>query len=1297
MIGPRRVCSATFALCALGSAFGMGLAAQEGLLYGFDEDGSGVVRLLEIGFDGTATSIGQVSVTNGQDPHAIEGITFDASGVLWATGDHGGGSNDFLYRFPAAWDNASCTEQQLVLGSHVVGEVNAMCHWFGDEVLIVEAPNGFTRTFDPEDLAAGMTTQPGSPSGDSTAVARFPGQSKVYAVEKGNTLFWFDPTVSASWTLIGVLETSAGVTLGDVNGMAAGSDGYLYGLQLGPGGQTDYVVRIPTTGANGVVTVTRTAVTGFSINSISGLAWFNPCFDPTNAVATPAAVCPNGTSVLTAEASPGDVVDWYTGSCGGTWIGTGDPQNNHALSVVVAATTTFYARASNGPCESSGCAQVTVSVHALPPDPTSAFASDTDVCSQTMVTLGADAPGVLVDWYIDDCDGAWIGEGDEMNGHSLDVVPQATTSYHARARDPVTGCISKDCAFVVVVVNDPPAEPTISASETAVCPGDSTTLSASVAGAVIEWFEDDCNGTPDAVGDTFDVTPSDTTTYFARARDVVTDCVSTCDSITVSVLGAPNIQVQPHGQGFCEYGAVSLTVQADVVEPATYQWRRNGLNLSDGAGVSGAASSTLTIDPAMAADAAMYDVVIHGACGGEATSDAAELFVGQRRVTVYSADSPIQGMTTGGEIVTFEGDGLFTGMAMEFWSPDYAGFADTTTFGASPDGKSITVIVPPFAPGCDCGLLQPIHAEVRIDNGCRPHPVPTGLYFQYDIDRVVVAGAAGAQAALAAAIPGQCIFFDKLTTGAPTSYSGPLQLDATHELLTLTGTTALTPPEVIQVIDYANSSPVIRFDGVPSSVCVSNLVFIGGTTGAEIVDGASPLIYSCIFHDNFGNPSLGGGVTIRGDTGDPSATHPAIVDCTIFNNVPDPLPGPGAVAIRAGGIRLEHASASIVRTRVYGNDGSGIYLEDNCPDLLIADCVINGHPDHPFFGVDGTPSESGGGIHWTMGLTPVQPPPLGGTLLRTEIFDNVAAGHGGGIFLDSRVAPSIVGNAVHDNVGSTSSAMGGGLFVASNYPSGPVIRVCENVFYGNRAQVGGAIAMLNKNLCFIERNLVFCNHAVQNDPDGLLPYFAAGIFLTDANPQILHNTIHGNTGVGGGMGTYAQSGGVHAAGPTTNFQTNSNLLSQNSGCEVLIETGWSGVAPINDNLLFDVAGSLVCASGAFGTGNLEGFDPTFLNPVCTPGDPFLAPWQDYYFPLTSPATIPGTDGLFRGAILDEDFAVGACTPWIPRDCNGNGIPDWIDLRVGTSVDADRDGILDECFVPSDSLGTGTGGTTGVGR
>jgi hypothetical protein len=81
---------------------------------------------------------------------------------------------------------------------------------------------------------------------------------------------------------------------------------------------------------------------------------------PTNVLATPAQVCPGGTSSLSAQTVAGNTLEWFTGSCGGQIdpFATGSPVSTGVLN----QTTTFFVRAKTPAGCFSSCAQVTVTV-----------------------------------------------------------------------------------------------------------------------------------------------------------------------------------------------------------------------------------------------------------------------------------------------------------------------------------------------------------------------------------------------------------------------------------------------------------------------------------------------------------------------------------------------------------------------------------------------------------------------------------------------------------------------------------------------------------------------------------------------------------------------------------------------------------------------------------------------------------------------------------------------------------------------------------------------------------------------
>ena len=107
------------------------------------------------------------------------------------------------------------------------------------------------------------------------------------------------------------------------------------------------------------------------------------------------------------------------------------------------------------------------------------------------------------------------------------------------------------------------------------------------------------------------VSPSD-----AAAYDVVVagfgSVTSAPAALTIITNDPPRIVVQPQSRTNSAETTATFSVMAGGSGPLAYQWRKNSSNLSNGANVSGANSSTLTLLSVSGADAGGYDVVVTG-------------------------------------------------------------------------------------------------------------------------------------------------------------------------------------------------------------------------------------------------------------------------------------------------------------------------------------------------------------------------------------------------------------------------------------------------------------------------------------------------------------------------------------------------------------------------------------------------------------------------------------------------------------------------------------------------------------
>jgi len=131
-------------------------------------------------------------------------------------------------------------------------------------------------------------------------------------------------------------------------------------------------------------------------------------------------------------------------------------------------------------------------------------------------------------WYADWCRGTLVG-----TGNNLTVKPTTYTTYYGAWEN---SCFQSECTWVSVDVGDYPTAPTdVSAVQTSVCEGESTSLTYSGgSGDSFFWYAGACGGSLVGAGNYVTIYPSYTTTYYGLWE---TDCGrSECDTVTVEVV-----------------------------------------------------------------------------------------------------------------------------------------------------------------------------------------------------------------------------------------------------------------------------------------------------------------------------------------------------------------------------------------------------------------------------------------------------------------------------------------------------------------------------------------------------------------------------------------------------------------------------------------------------------------------------------------------------------------------------------------------------------------------------------------
>jgi len=165
--------------------------------------------------------------------------------------------------------------------------------------------------------------------------------------------------------------------------------------------------------------------------------------------------------------------------------------------------------------------------------------SNSTICrgQTTILDIATGSLNSAIDWhwYEGSCGGIPIN-----SGNSINVSPTVTTTYYARGEG---GCTtSGNCAQVTITVIQPttPSAPTLSSTISSFCGIQSPTLSIS-SGSLgdathWQWYSGSCGGTPVGTGTSILVSPTATTTYYARGEGGCTT-PGTCGSVTITVTG----------------------------------------------------------------------------------------------------------------------------------------------------------------------------------------------------------------------------------------------------------------------------------------------------------------------------------------------------------------------------------------------------------------------------------------------------------------------------------------------------------------------------------------------------------------------------------------------------------------------------------------------------------------------------------------------------------------------------------------------------------------------------------------
>jgi hypothetical protein len=184
---------------------------------------------------------------------------------------------------------------------------------------------------------------------------------------------------------------------------------------------------------------------------------------PTSASASPSTICVGQSTTLSASGGTngtGSSLVWYSGSCGGTLVGTGS-----SITVSPTSTTTYYVRREGGCGTPTGCASVTVPVNDVPGYGT--VSGPTTLCRGQSYTFSTTNNATSYNWYTTGApEITFSGSGNSVTVN----VGWGTTNSTNICVTPSNSCGngSTRCQFVNIVA--PPSVGPIS-GPTTVCRG----------------------------------------------------------------------------------------------------------------------------------------------------------------------------------------------------------------------------------------------------------------------------------------------------------------------------------------------------------------------------------------------------------------------------------------------------------------------------------------------------------------------------------------------------------------------------------------------------------------------------------------------------------------------------------------------------------------------------------------------------------------------------------------------------------------------------------------------------------
>ncbi|MBA4852222.1 ELWxxDGT repeat protein [Emticicia sp. BO119] len=224
--------------------------------------------------------------------------------------------------------------------------------------------------------------------------------------------------------------------------------------------------------------------------------------DPTGVTVSKTAICSGDSVTLSATCSVGEV-KWIR-----AYTAVGVEQYDLVPNRTPTENSVYYAYCMNGPCISSYLPTEPVFVTEQPTIPTDLFQGGTQLCEGTGVYLNASCAKGTITWYNSATGGTALGTGEYFIGR-----PTTTTTYYVACEN--GNCKSSRVALNEIVVYQQVSNPTgVAVSKTAICNGETITLSGSCLVGTLHWYKTSMD--PDTA---FTYKPNVSTVYHATCSN----------------------------------------------------------------------------------------------------------------------------------------------------------------------------------------------------------------------------------------------------------------------------------------------------------------------------------------------------------------------------------------------------------------------------------------------------------------------------------------------------------------------------------------------------------------------------------------------------------------------------------------------------------------------------------------------------------------------------------------------------------------------------------------------------------